>query len=196
MCGQTMTFAAFKNDFVEAESHLLVQGDVLSFKSPEKDGVVLILQDGFIKSDQQAFKGEVQKGKFHYLQAPFALTLSNDQDTPLPLLFITIKAKTHIGAGKATLAGVPRHFHFFENDKIEAYRVHFRPGDTSGWHHHVRRGLAVVLDDGKMAMQELGAKPEQHDFRAGLLFWHPENLNHYLENVGKDEIQIIDMEWK
>ena len=196
MCGQIMTFADFENDFAKAQAYLLAQDESLSLENKEKDGILIALDDGFLKSEQKILNGSIQKGDWHYLKGPFSLACVNEGSTALTLLFIIVKAQTHIGFGKATLAGVPRHFHFFENGKIEAYRVHFRPGDTSGWHHHVRRGLAVVLDDGSMAMQELGAKPEQHSFRAGLIFWHPENLNHYLENIGQDEIQIIDMEWK
>lgn len=185
----TSFFSSFENQFVSAQDISLPPGQVMAIEG-DKDTVLLVLS-GWPSLGQTS----LSPGAWHYVRAPYQTLIKNDMDASARLVFCELIRASGRLAGDATLAGVPLHHLFFENEYIEAYRAIFPPGSATGWHHHSRAGLAVVMDGGVMTIESASGIREV-DYIRGALRWHADGVAHAITNTGDTTVHLIDMEWK
>jgi beta-alanine degradation protein BauB len=80
------------------------------------------------------------------------------------------------------------------NDKVRVLDVRLKPGDKSPMHSHPDR-VSYILSGSTVKITSKDGKTTEAKTKAGQCVWHKAE-SHAVENTGKTEVHVIEMELK
>ena len=93
------------------------------------------------------------------------------------------------------LAVDPRHYTVeLDNSRVRVLRVHYKPGEGSPMHEHTA-GVRVFLTDIRNRFFLPDGSTSEASRHAGEIIW-AEPVRHGNKNVGDNEVEILEMEFK
>jgi hypothetical protein len=84
---------------------------------------------------------------------------------------------------------------FKEGQYARVYRITLEPGESTEPHTHAAPGSTVQANDGEL--EDKGSRPAASGGKgAGAWKWRDAGYRHTLRNAGKQQLQIVEIDWR
>ena len=80
------------------------------------------------------------------------------------------------------------------NDQVQVFEYHSKPGDKEPMHSH-RQNIVYVVQGGKERFTATDGKTTEREFKAGVVIWR-DATTHSVENIGTTEMKALIVELK
>lgn len=81
-----------------------------------------------------------------------------------------------------------------DNDRVQVFEDHSKPGEKEPMHSH-RANVVYVIQGGKVRFTLPDGRTQEREFKAGEVIWR-EATTHAVENIGTTEIRSLIVELK
>lgn len=145
----------------------------------------------------QKREADVKRGDLRFSSdnhsLPHIHRVGNIGDAPFRVIAVGLKDATgspkEIQAVNGDLQGLEM---AMEKPHASVYRIHLKPGESTGTHRHNLPVTHVHLNGGQLK-DESGTALQ---VEPGQFQWHPGGFSHRFQNVGEEAIDIVEVQWR
>lgn len=83
-----------------------------------------------------------------------------------------------------------------ETSRGRMYRIRLLPGQETSLHRHAQPGLAIQIDDGRVALTGDASAASSARAGAGAWWWRAAGSTHAIRNAGDSPVDLIEIDWK
>lgn len=194
----------FENPYVRVIDAIVNAGDATLFHTHALDNVPVNVQGGKLKTETvgqpEPVFSTVETGRTIFAKGGYTHRISNVGDTSARFIDAEILAPygkaTADAIREARLEKTAGHTLILENERVRAYRVILAPGQTIVAHAHVLPHLSVSVTGGKLLIENNHRKAKTKTFAVGDFTWHEPLKHHRLKNLGTQNYESVEIEWK
>jgi pimeloyl-ACP methyl ester carboxylesterase len=133
-------------------------------------------------------------GEVRFTKGPITHRVVNPSSTAFQNL--TIEVVKPAGAAPLMLAPSPAGQPVLENDRVRVERIVLAPGQSTGRHELRGPWLDVVVRTGAATVGDGSGATKRVFFPRGGYTWHDGAAARAIANVGRDTLELIQIEWK
>ena len=186
----------WENKYLRVIEAIVPPGDTTLYHTHSRDNVPIAIKPCRLRTtllgSSPSNETSVVPGTTTWAVATYTHQIENLGGGPIHYIDAELISATGIKA-EPTLNGLPGHTLIFENEKVRAYRVILKPGQSTGSHTHRLPFLNVSVSGGELIEDRKGTKQK---FNPGSFAWFDKPLTHSLKNGGTTEYEMVDLELK
>jgi len=203
---------ALENDRVRAFRVEIPPSQTSALDQHRHDYIVLSLgKNSFeIVGGGMTFPMQMDDGEMQVLKGGAPHRITNRSDQPLRLLELEVLREVHpeqpvcgLGGRRCT-EGIFGHSNtgtytrstLFETDTVKVARLELGPESLLPEHRHERCHILLALADVSLRDETGNDQEREIHLKAGQAEWYPQAVIHSLKNLGKQDVQLISVEFK